>query len=222
MKKSKPVIIFGLNDNAQLANFYLTEDSDFSVAGFCVDAKYLPDRPEFMNLPVYPFEDIHKVCPPESFDFFAPLAPARMNTVREEKFNLIKGKGYHCISYISSKATNFSASIGENCFILEDNTIQPYTEIGNNVILWSGNHVGHHGKIGDHVMFTSHVVMSGHCTIGNNCFLGVNSTLTNAIALGEGTLVSLGTVIESNTEAWGVYKGNPAIKLGIPSKRVKL
>ena len=222
MEKNNPVIIFGLNDNAQLAKFYLTEDSDFSVAGFCVDEKYLPERPEFMGLPIYSFEQIDQSCPPDSFDFFAPLAPAKMNTVREEKFKLIKNKGYHCISYISSRATNFSEKIGENCFILEDNTIQPYTEIGDNVILWSGNHIGHHGKIGDHVMFTSHVVMSGHCDIGNNSFLGVNSTLTNAILLGEGTLVSLGSVIEGDTEPWSVYKGNPAIKLGIPSKRIRL
>jgi acyl-[acyl carrier protein]--UDP-N-acetylglucosamine O-acyltransferase len=31
----------------------------------------------------------------------------------------------------------------ENCFILEDNTIQPHAQIGANVTLWSGNHVGH-------------------------------------------------------------------------------
>ncbi|WP_245213936.1 hypothetical protein [Rhodoferax sp. AJA081-3] len=62
--------------------------------------------------------------------------------------------------------------IGENCFILEDNTLQPFTKIGNNVILWSGNHIGHHGEIHDHVTFTSHVVMSGHCSIGPYSFLG--------------------------------------------------
>ncbi len=64
------------------------------------------------------------------------------------------------ISYVSSKATVFpGAPIGDNCFILEDNTIQPFTSIGNNVVLWSGNHIGHHSVIKDHVSFTSHVVL---------------------------------------------------------------
>lgn len=222
MANSKPVIIFGLSDNAQLANFYLTNDSDHTVAGFCVDQKYMPENLEYMGLPVYCFEEVEKTCPPEKYNFFAPLAPAKMNGVRQEKYAAIKAKGYGCISYISSKASNFSTKIGENCFILEDNTIQPFTEIGDNVILWSGNHIGHHGKIGDHVMFTSHVVMSGHCEIGNNCFLGVNSTISNGIKLGEGTLVSLGSVIEVDTDPWSIYKGNPATKLKIPSNRVKL
>ena len=51
--------------------------------------------------------------------------------------------------------------IGENCFIFEDNTIQPFVKIGDDVVLWSGNHIGHHAEIGDHCFISSHVVISG-------------------------------------------------------------
>ncbi|RZK16425.1 MAG: sugar O-acyltransferase, partial [Flavobacterium sp.] len=113
-----------------------------------------------------------------------------------------------------SKATILNdGKIGDNCFILEDNTIQPFTSIGNNVVLWSGNHIGHHGMIKDHVSFTSHVVMSGHCVIEENCFLGVNATLRDGINLAKGTLVAMAAAITKNTEEWGVYVGNPAKKL---------
>ena len=71
-----------------------------------------------------------------------------------------KKKGYDFYSYVSPKATVLTNKIGENCFILEDNTIQPFVEIGNNCVLWSGNHIGHHGKIDDHVFITSHCVVS--------------------------------------------------------------
>src|SRR5262249_44581290 len=97
-------------------------------------------------------------------------------------------------------------------FILEDNTIQPFTRIGDNVVLWSGNHIGHHSTISDHVFVTSHVVVSGHCSIGPNCFLGVNATLRDGLTLAEGTLVAMGACLTHDTEAWGVYKGNPARK----------
>ena len=130
--------------------------------------------------------------------------------------------GYELISYISSKATILSSQIGENCFILEDNTLQPFVKMGNNAVIWSGNHIGHHSSIGYNVTITSHVVISGHCNIGNNCFLGVNSTISNGVTAAEGTLVSLATVIESNTGHWSVYKGNPETKFSIPSYRVKL
>jgi acyl-[acyl carrier protein]--UDP-N-acetylglucosamine O-acyltransferase len=66
--------------------------------------------------------------------------------------------------------------IGENCFIFEDNTIQPFVRIEDNVILWSGNHIGHHSTIKSHNFISSHVVVSGQCTIEPNCFIGVNST----------------------------------------------
>ncbi len=116
------------------------------------------------------------------------------------------------ISYISSRATLFENKIGENCFILENNTVQPFVEIGNNVILWSGNHIGHHSVIKDHVMFTSHVVLSGHCVVESYCTLGVNSTIRDGITISEGTFVAMGASIIKNTECWGMYKGNPAIK----------
>jgi sugar O-acyltransferase (sialic acid O-acetyltransferase NeuD family) len=135
-----------------------------------------------------------------------------MNRVREEIYFNIKKKGYDLISYISSKATLFGNKIGDNCFILENNTIQPFVEIGNNVVLWSGNHIGHHSIIKDHVMFTSHVVLSGHCNVESYSTLGVNSTIRDGVTIAEGTFVAMGACIIKNTDSWAMYKGNPAMK----------
>lgn len=206
------VIIFGLEDFAELAYYYLLNDSNYDVVAFCVNQDFMAGKYEFNGLPVIAFEEIEKIYPPNEYKFFAPMSPAKMNRVRESIFFEIKKKGYQLISYVSSKATVFSNQIGENCFILEDNTIQPFTKIGNNVILWSGNHIGHHGIIEDHVMFTSHVVMSGHCIVKKYCTLGVNSTLRDGVTIAEGTFVAMGACIIRNTDEWSIYKGNPAIK----------
>jgi sugar O-acyltransferase (sialic acid O-acetyltransferase NeuD family) len=207
------VVLFGIQDYAELAHYYLVNDSDYEVVSFCVNEQYMPADKTFKGLPIVTFEAVQQVYPAGEFSFFAPMAPNKMNRLRERIYNDIKGKGYKMISYISSKATLFNNKIGDNCFILEDNTIQPFTKIGSNVVLWSGNHIGHHGEIGDHVTFTSHVVMSGHCIIGENSFLGVNATLRDGIILGKGTLVGMAAAITKNTEEWGVYVGNPAKKL---------
>lgn len=206
------VIIFGVKDFAELAHYYLTNDSQHEVVAFSVNAAYLPKEKVFHELPIVAFEDVEANYPPADFKFFAPMAPNKMNRLREEVYNEIKAKGYELISYISSKATFFNNPIGDNCFILEDNTIQPFTTIGNNVILWSGNHIGHHSTIKDHIMFTSHVVMSGHCTIENYCTLGVNATIRDGITLAEGTFVAMAASIIKDTEPWGMYKGNPGVK----------
>ena len=112
--------------------------------------------------------------------------------------------------------------IGENCFILEDNTLQPFTPIGDNVVMWSGNHIGHHGIVKDHVFFTSQVTLSGHCTVEPYCFFGVNSTIRDGVTLGEGTLVAMAACITKDTDAWGVYKGIPAKKGAVSSRDVDL
>lgn len=206
------VIIFGVKDTAELAHFYLTHDSEHEVSAFCLSKEYI-ESDTFRGLPVVALEEVVEQYPCEEYQFFAPMTGSNMNRDREKIYNEIKALGYQFISYISSKATVYpEAKIGDNCFILEDNTIQPFTTIGNNVVMWSGNHIGHHGEIKDHVFFTSHVVLSGHCCVESYCFFGVNSTIRDQLTIAEGTLVAMSASIFKNTEEWGVYIGNPAKK----------
>jgi sugar O-acyltransferase (sialic acid O-acetyltransferase NeuD family) len=206
------IIIFGIQDFAELAHYYLQNDSEHDVVAFSVNERYLPENRFFCGLPIVAFENIENEYVVADFKFFAPMAPQKANRIREDVYNAIKSKGYEMISYVSSKATLFENVIGDNCFILENNTIQPYTSIGNNVILWSGNHIGHHSVIKDHIMFTSHVVLSGHCVVENYCTFGVNSTIRDGLTIAEGTFVAMAASIIKNTEPWSIYKGNPALK----------
>ncbi len=205
-------IIFGINDLAELAWYYLyyltnENKTDIPVA-FTVNKEYLT-QDTFHDLPVIPFEELEQHYSPSEYNLFAPIAN---NVLREKIYNEGKQKGYKFISYISSKCTNFAKSIGENCFILEDNTLQPFTTIGNNVVLWSGNHIGHHSIIEDHVFFTSHVVMSGHCCVKKGAFLGVNSTLRDGITIGENSIIGMGSVVTKNVPNNETWIGSPAKK----------
>jgi sugar O-acyltransferase (sialic acid O-acetyltransferase NeuD family) len=207
------VVIFGVQDFAQLARFYLQEDSEHEVVAFSVHEAYLPAGHLFDGLPVVAFERIEQTHGPSDYSFFAPLSQRRMGRLRESVYRQIKAKGYRLISYVSSRATVFpGARIGENCYILEDNTVQPFVEIGNDVVLWSGNHIGHHSVIGDHVLFTSHVVLSGHCVVEPYSFFGVNATVRDGVHIAEGSLIGMAAAVTRDTEPWGVYKGNPATK----------
>jgi len=215
------VIIFGLAENSSLAHFYLKHDSEHDVVAFTVNERFLPEERGFEGLPIIAFEDVVSRYSPDDYELFAPLSPAGMNKTREQVFRSIKAKGYRMISYVSSYATTFpGATIGENCFILEDNTIQPYTTIGDNVMLWSGNHIGHHGAIADHVSFTSHVVLSGRCDVESYCFFGVNAAIRDGLTIAEGSLIAMGATVTRDTEEWKVYVGNPAKALEKDSRTV--
>lgn len=215
------VIIFGLNDFAELAHYYLENDSEHEVVAFSVNREFIGSKNEFYGKPIFAFEEIENFLGINDYLFFAPMSPKGMNSIRKNTYYEIKSKGYNCISYVSSKATVFNNRIGENCFILENNVLQPFTNIGNNVVLWSGNHIGHHGLIKDHCFFTSHVVMSGHCQIGESCFLGVNSTIRDGLTLAEGTLLAMHSSLNKGTQPWSVYLGSPAVKKeGLDSSKV--
>lgn len=217
----KPLVIFGSSDIAELAHYYFSADSSYEVVAFTVDGNYIKES-SFCGLPVVPFENILQYYSPENNDFFAALSYSKLNAIRKEKFLGAKDKGYKLASYVSSRATLLNnGKIGENCFILEDNTIQPFVEIGDNVTLWSGNHVGHHSVIGDHTFIASHVVISGGVEIGEQCFVGVNVTLRDHIKIGDRCVVGAGALLLADAEPEGVYLGAATVRAKVPSTRLR-
>ena len=199
------LVIFGAGDIARLAHHYFTTDSPHDVAGFVVDAAYRT-ADTFLDLPLSDAESAVARYPPGEYAMFVALSYARMNALRAEKYAAMKAAGYRLESYVSSRCSYLAQTPpGDNCFILEDNTVQPFVTVGNNVTLWSGNHIGHDAVIEDHCFITSHVVVSGYVRVGTRSFLGVNATLRNSITLGEQTLVGAGAIIMKDTAPKSVY-----------------
>lgn len=218
---TKKLIIFGNEYAAQLAYFYFSNDSDFEVVAFTVDGNYLKES-KYCDLPNIPFEEAEQTYPACDHWLFVALGYSKLNALRKEKFLAAKSKGYHLASYISNRATVLSeGNIGENCFILEDNTIQPFVAIGDNVTLWSGNHIGHHSTIADHTFIASHVVVSGGVDIGEQCFIGVNATLRDDIRIGDKCVIGAGSLILSDAEPEGVYIGEATKRSRVPSSRLR-
>lgn len=208
----RPVVIFGLGDIGQLAHYYFDRDSDREVVGFCVDREYVTSE-EFCGLPVVAFDEIAERFPPRDHDMFVALSYSKLNALRREKYKATRALGYKLASYVSSHATVLNdGRIGDNCFILEDNTIQPFVTIGNNVTLWSGNHIGHHSTIKDHCFIASHVVISGGVVIEESCFIGVNATLRDHITISETCVLGAGTLILRDAEPEGLYVGAATVR----------
>jgi len=219
MKKS--LVIFGTGNIAELAHFYFSNDSEYEVVAFTVDDAYITDK-TFCGLPVISFENVTEHFSTEQHEFFVALSYSNINALRKEKYLSAKALGYKIASYISSKATILNDNlIGENCFIMEDNTIQPFVSIGNNVTLWSGNHVGHHSIIQDHCFIASHVVISGGVEIGEQCFIGVNATLRDHITIGQKCVIGAGTLLLSDADAEGVYIGTATERSKVPSSKLR-
>jgi sugar O-acyltransferase (sialic acid O-acetyltransferase NeuD family) len=220
--RKEKIVIFGAGDIAQIAKYYFDIDSSYQVVAFTVNIDYKKND-TFEGLPLVAFENIVELYPPSVFKLFIALSYSKLNKIREQKYHEAKSKGYTLVSYISSKCTYLSQyDTGDNCFIFEDNTIQPFVKIGDNVTLWSGNHIGHHSVIDSHNFISSHVVISGHCYIKSNCFLGVNATLHNNVTIEKGNIIAAGSIISKNTGENQVYLPARTILFDKSSDHIKI
>lgn len=211
MRKNKKLIIIGDSSFAAVAYEYFTYDSEYEVVAFSVEARYLK-KTSWFNLPVIPFEELTQKFAINEHSFFVAIVYSQLNRLRTRLYQTMKLQGYQPASYISTCSFIWrNVTMGEHCFVFENNVIQPYVRIGNNVILWSGNHIGHHSQIADNCFMSSHVVVSGHSIISKNCFLGVNATLTNNITIAADCIISAGAVVNKDTREREIYIGNPGV-----------
>ncbi|MDA8632104.1 acetyltransferase [Litoricolaceae bacterium] len=206
--KTKKLIIVGDSAFAEIAYEYFDADSDYEVVAFSVERAF-QKKLELLRLPVVAFEDLRKNFEPSTHHVYVATVYTQLNCLRTRLAENAKAMGYTLASYVSSRAFIWrNVEMGEHCFIFEDNTVQPFAKVENNVVLWSGNHIGHHSIIRSNCFIASHVVISGFCDIGENSFIGVNATLANNVRIGKYNWIGPNVVITKNTEAGNLYKAN--------------
>lgn len=205
--RPKPLLIVGDGEFAEIAYEYFTHDSEHEVVGFAVEQEFLK-RDSLCGLPVMALEGIEQAFAPEDHSAFVAVTYTQLNRVRSRLYQSVKVRGYTPATYVSTRAFVWpNATIGENCFIFENNVVQHHVAVGDNVIMWSGNHIGHRSVIGHNCFLSSHVVVSGYCEVGDNCFLGVNSTLADHVRVARDCFIGAGSIIARDTEEGKVYKG---------------
>ena len=206
------IVIFGTGDLAQRIFYYL-KDSDDEVVAFSANKSNI-DSNELLGLPVVAFEDINKKYPPSEFAMFIALAYSEMNKKRSTFFDEAKSKGYELYSFIHPSTKIWDEfEMGENCFILAGNIIQPFVKIGDNVMIGSNNLISHNTIIENNCFLTSNITLGGHITIGSNSFIGLSATINQRVKIGKECIIGAGTLITKNVNDKEVYAENSSKKL---------
>jgi len=113
--------------------------------------------------------------PKHEFSVFVAVGYQKLNIVRSELLIELKNKGYHVVSDIHPSANlPIDLTYRENCFIMNNVSIQPCVSIGSNNFIWSGCIIGHHSNIGNNNWLTSDAKFSGNLTLSRGEF---NSSL---------------------------------------------
>jgi sugar O-acyltransferase (sialic acid O-acetyltransferase NeuD family) len=218
---ARPLLIFGAGDFAEVVHCYFTRDQGREVLGFAVDDAYHKDEP-LAGLPTLPISEAVKRYPPDRCDAFVAIGYSKLNRLRVDKAAEMEARGYHLASFLHSQAIVwYGLDLKPNCFILEHNTIQPFTSVGRNVVIWSGNHIGHHGAIEDGCFITSHVVIAGGVRIGAESFVGINATIRDHVKVGARNIIGAGAVILADTPDESVFSPTPTERSRVPSNRVR-
>jgi sugar O-acyltransferase (sialic acid O-acetyltransferase NeuD family) len=218
---SRDVVLFGSGDFARVASVYLEQDSPHRVIGFSVHEAFRKE-PTLLQKPVIPFEKLTQDYPPAQCAMFVAIGFSKLNKARAQVYADCKALGYELISYVNSRAIVWGdVEMGDNCFVFENNVLQPFVKIGCDTILWSGNHIGHDAVIGDHCFITSHAVISGNVSIGDNCFIGVNATIRDGVTIGKESLVGAGALILRDAAPHSVFQGQSTEVSRVPSHRLR-
>lgn len=197
---SKSLVIYGIGRYAEYVKYVFEEDSQYKIVAFCIES-FLQESNIFSDLPLVSFEDLEEDFPPESYSLFIAVG---QNEIRKRIFGEARKRNYELVNYISSKANTWkSLKLGQNCFIGEGSTIQPFVKIGDSCILFAAN-IGHHSRIGNHVL-ASAMTMGGNVQIGDNCFLGMNSTIAQNVKVGDNSIIGMGCSISRDTAPNSVY-----------------
>lgn len=199
------IIIFGIGKIAEVVYTQIKNERCFDIVGFCVDHAHLIDNVKF-GLPVVAFEDVQRSFPSQQYGMLVAIGYHQLNRIRQEKCEQAIAMGYRLVSYISQHAkVASSASIGNNCVILDDVSVGPFVVIHNNVFLNCCTTIAHHSHIEDNVWVTSGAVVGGGTEIGRNTFIGINATLGHGIRIGQENFIGAGTIVTKSTANKAVF-----------------
>lgn len=199
----KKLVIFGIEDFAQLLHYFITHDTDYSIECFTVDGKYIKDS-SYLGLPVVPFEKIEENFSPDEFEILLGVGYKRMNEIRQKIFCECKKKGYRIASYVHSSAFLNTPEMGEGNIILEKSIIEPFVKIGNGNLIWCNVTIAHNCVIGDFNALSTVTSLAGHATIKNNCFIGSRSMIFDRVTIQDYTLVGAGANVSKDTKPYDV------------------
>ena len=219
----KKVIIFGTGGFAQIVHLYLkkVDPSELQVIAFSANESTIKEK-SLHGLPILPFEQIEKTYPSRAYQMFIAIGYSDMHRKRARFFEEAKDKGYSLISYVHpSSIINDDFEMGENCFIFENNVIQPFVKLEDDVIIWTGNVISHHSTIMKHSFIVSHTAIAGNVIIEPYCFIVFNATIRNSIRIAKECVIGAGSIILHDTKEKGVYAARSTIALDITSDKLK-
>ena len=204
----KKLIVYGAGEFGSLIANVLSYHNDLEIVAYGDDdpqkaADHIDDIPVFGQKDLLNFAKQNNIK--------LAITAIGNNTVRAEKFNLLKNTGFQMISIVHPQALiDTKVSYGDNVIIEMGTAIHTHSKIGNNVFLGGDALIGHHNVIGDHVLVGGNVSFGGSVVVEDYVSLGVGASIKPGIRLGEGSVIGVGAAVIKDVEPGTTVVGVPA------------
>jgi len=204
----KKLIVYGAGEFGSLIANVLSYHNDLEIVAYGDDnPQKTADHIE--GAPVFGQKDLLNFAKQNNIKL--AITAIGNNTVRAEKFNLLKNTGFQMISIIHPQALiDTKVSYGDNVIVEMGTAIHTHSKIGNNVFLGGEALIGHHNTIGDHVLVGGNVSFGGSVVVEDYVSLGVGASIKPGIRLGEGSVIGVGAAVIKDVEPGTTVVGVPA------------
>lgn len=200
---SKPLVIFGLGDVADIAFTYFSNDSDYRVVAYTVDAAY-QGRQTFHDLPVVPYDSLRTHYDPAEVALFVGVGYGDNNRVRDNLIARMHDDGWTLASYVASRANIWSASIADNCMVIDTTTLLPGAKIGSGTILWTNTVIGEYACVGASCYIGPTSFIGGYANIGDRSVVGPLAHVASYRTVGDTSFVGASARVYSDVPAGSV------------------
>tara|TARA_Y100000589_G_scaffold332322_1_gene391726 strand:+ start:3627 stop:4286 length:660 start_codon:yes stop_codon:yes gene_type:complete len=190
MNKNNPeeIYIFGTGDVAEIIADYVL-NKGIKIRNF-VDFEI--HKKKILNIPVIKYsKNLNKEIP-----IFVAIGYKELNKNRSDKIEFLKNHEWNFANIVCSSISNQLQ--GENIFIANNVSIQPYAEIYSGNFIWDNCVIGHHCKLEENTWITSGSVIGGYTKLGKNSFLGINSSISHMLNIGEYSFIGAGSLVSKN------------------------
>ena len=192
------LIIFGNSILAEIAIFYFKNFSNYKISYIAHEKNYKKNK-NIKGIKQITLEDALKKNK-KKYKIFIAIGYSKMNFYRENFYLKFKLKGFKMANFIHPSSCIYSSKIGDNNFIMDNVSINPFSRIGSNNIFWSGSIIGHHCNIGNNNFFSGNSTISGNCIVKHNNFFGVNTSTKDGINIKNKCFIDANQHITKNLE----------------------
>lgn len=112
--------------------------------------------------------------------------------------------------------------VGKRCRVREGATINTGTEggggltqVGDDVLMMTGAHVGHDAIVGDRVVLANQAAIAGHCHIGDDVIVGGLSGVHQWVRVGQGAIIGALTMVTNDVVPYGLVQGPRGVLDGL-------